>query len=227
MKSIIGERPNANPVGIGNSTSELDLDVLAPGTHNDESSDEDTEPAKSIKNDDDNKVQEASQSSGWKKRSASVAEMDEDIKPKRGTPARPNASKPTTVGPKSKKPKGLDELVEIACAEETTRQKELELQIQKSKVDAEVKKAKIEMKKEREKQAHEAEMMKIRLEFARIHQNPTGFTPGGISAQLSQSNTQSSGVYPPFNPGCSFGESSQFGGIGGSGSVGDGSFEGL
>ena len=55
MKALIGERPNAKPVGIGNSASELNLDVLAPGTQ--DNSLEDAEPIMPSENDDDEEDQ--------------------------------------------------------------------------------------------------------------------------------------------------------------------------
>lgn len=202
MKALIGERPNAKPVGIGNSATELDLDVLAPGTQDNTSGCEDSEPIMLSENDDDevNKgqaVEDRNRTRG--KRSASVAALDEDVKPKLGTPARANMSKPTAAGPKLKKLKGLEELVEITMTEEVTRQKEIDLEIQQSKekasraqVKEEVKKAAIEAKKEKVKQAHEVEMMKLQLELAKMHQV-------GIGA--SQGSVHSPGMYPPFDLG--------------------------
>ena len=74
--------------------------------------------------------------------------MDEDVKPKLGTSACPNTSKMTTTGPKSKKSKGHEDLNDVAIAEEATHQKELDLNIQKSKGKASNVQAKIQAKVE-------------------------------------------------------------------------------
>jgi len=237
MKQIIGERPNAKPVGIGNSTSELDLDVLASGTQGETGGFEDPEPDTPSENDDDDgnnddKVQEGERHRIQNKRSASTAGLDEDVKPKLGTPARPNVSKPTGTGPKPKKVKGLEDLVEISVAEEVTRQKELDLDIQRSKdkasrvrAKAEVQKVAIEAKREKMKQTHEMEMMKLQLELAKTRQAAAGVGVG-IAAQHNQGGIHPPSLYPPFSPSFSFSDGSQFDGTaGGNESVGQGSFE--
>ena len=152
MKAIIGERPNMKPAGLGNSTTAVDLRVLEPDVQDDGRGPEGIET-------DDEIQQESHNYAGKIKRSASFAELDEDVKPKLGTLARPNTSKPTATGSKPKKAKGLGNIVDIAIAEEVSCQKELELDIQRSKdkasrvqAKAEVKKAAIKAKKEKEMQ---------------------------------------------------------------------------
>jgi len=234
MKCILGERPNAKPVGIGNSTSELDLNVFASGTQDDTGGLEDTEDIAPSENDycgNGENSQGEDQHNAKTKRSASVAGLDEDVKPNPRTPAHPNMSKPTVAGPKPKKVKGLEDLTEIAVAEEATRQKELELDIQRSKekasraqAKAEVKKAAIEAKREKEKLAHEVESMKLQLEFARLRQATPGVGMAGTT-QHGQDDLHSSGSYPPYSPNFGFGDGGRFnGGVGGDGGVGQGSF---
>ena len=218
MKALIGERPNAKPVGIGNSTSELDLDVLMSGTRDDASGPEDVEPI-TLSEDDNNEEGTEDQRRTQKKRSVSIAGLDEDVKPKPGTSARPNVSKPTTTGTKPKKLKGFEELVEITTAEETTRQKELDLEIQRSKdktsrimAKAELQRAAIEAKAEKVKRAHEMEMMKMQLELAKFQAAPGIGT--GPHAQLGQgSGVHSPSLYPTFSPSFTFGDGSQFEGM--------------
>ena len=234
MKAIIGECPNVKPVGIGNSASELNLDVLVTSTQDGGTSLKDAKPAVLSENDDDDDDDDDDNNGDHNddnetlgedlhctcnKCSVLIAGLDEDVKPKLVTPARLNVSKPTATGSKSKKLKGLEELAEITAAEEVTRQKELDLQIQKlkskaSKVQAkaEVKKAAIEAKKEKEKQTHEMEMIKLWLEFARVHQATPGIGPS-IPTQLGQSSIHPSGPYPPFSSGFDFGGGSQFDGM--------------
>ena len=230
MKALIGECPNAKPVGIGNSTSGLDLNVLTSGARDGASGLEDAEAITLSENDDD---EEDDRHRTQNKRSASVAGLDEDTKPKPETPTRPNVSKPTTTGTKPKKLKGFEELVEITTAEEATRQKELDLEIQKSKdkttritAKAELQRVAIEAKAEKVKRAHEMEMMKLQLELAKIHQAAPGIGTG-VHAQLSQgSSVHSPGLYPAFSPGFTFGGGSQFEGMtGGNGSAGQGNAE--
>ena len=142
-----------------------------------------------------------------------------DIKPKLGTPACPNVSKPTATGTKPKKLKGFEELAEISVAEEVTHQKQLDLEIQRSKdkasrttAKAEVQKAAIEAKKEKMKQAHELEMMKLQLELSKTRHDPPGIGVG-IRAQLSQGHDiHSPDLYPTLSPSFGFGDSSQFDG---------------
>jgi len=218
MKALIGERPNAKPVGIGNSASELDLDVLAPGTQ--DNSLEDAEPIMPSENDDDEEDQVEDQRHTQNKHLASVAGLDQDIKPKPGTPARPNVSKPTVMGTKPKKLKGFEELAEISVAEEATCQKEIDLKIQKLKDKAsrttakvELKKAELEAKKEKMKQTHEVEIMKLQLELAKTRQVAPGIGVG-IPTQLGQGGSvHSPDLYPAFGPGFGFGDGNQFDGM--------------
>ena len=224
MKALIGERPNAKPVGIGNSTSKLDLDVLTPGARDDASGPEDAEPIMLSDHDDD---EEDDQHRTQNKHSASVAGLDEDTKPKPETPACPNMSKPTTTGTKPKKLKGFEELVEITMAEEATRQKELNLKIQKLKdktsrimAKADLQRVAIEAKAEKVKHAHEMEMMKLQVKLAKIHQATPGIGTG-VSGSV-----HSPGLDPAFSPGFTFGDGSQFEGMtGGNGSAGQGNAE--
>ena len=207
MKAIIGERPNIKPVGIGNSASAIDLNVLEPDVRDEGSEPEDTENAAVSERD--NEVQGESQRHANKnKRSSSAAELDEDIKPKLGTPARQNTSKPTATGSKPKKVKGFEDIAGIAIAEEVSRQKELELDAQRSKdkasrvlAKAEVKKAAIEAKKERERQAHEMEMMKMQLELAKFQRTSVP----GVGVQPIQGDINLPGLCPPFTPNLPFG----------------------
>lgn len=236
MKAIIGERPNMKPVGIGNSTSELDLDVFGSGNQDDASGLEDTGPVVLSENEekDIEEVQEGDEHNTQKKRSAFVAGLEEDVKPKLETPAHPNVSKPTAAGPKLKKPKGLEELVDIARAEEATHQKQLDLQIQKVKekesktrVKAEVQKAMIEAKMAKAKQAHEAEMMKMQVELTRIRQVTPGIGVSSVSTHFGQGSTHPSSLYPTFDPNFNFGDGAEFNGASGSGGAGQEDFEKL
>lgn len=236
MKCILGEHPNVKPVGIGNSNSELDLDVLTSGTQDDTSGLEDNETIQldeNNDNDDGRNPQVEDQHGAKNKRSASTAGLDEDVKPKSGTPARPNVSKPTVTGPKPKKVKGIEDLTEIAVAEETTRQKELDLDIQKSKekesraqARAEVEKAAIEAKREKAKLAHEVELMRLQLEIARNHQATLGVGVA-VPTQRGQDGLHPSGLYPPYSPDFGFSDGGQFDGrVGRNEGVGQGSFGG-
>jgi hypothetical protein len=214
MKSILGERPNLKPVGIGNSASELDLDVFMSGIQDDATGLEDIEPI-ILSDGDEEDPQGEDQPRTHGKRSMSSAVLEEDIKPKLGTPARPNISKPSATGSKPKKVKGLEDLTEIAVAEETTRQKELDLDIQRSKekasraqVKAEVERAMIEAKREKAKLAHEMEIMKLQLELARTRQAALGIGTN-VATQHTQDNLHPPSLYPPFG----FGGDGQFGGM--------------
>ena len=82
MKQIIGKHLNTKPVGIRNSASEPDLDVLASGAQVDTSG-EDTGPVALSENDEDETQGHCTQI----KRSVSAAGLDEDVKPRLGTSA--------------------------------------------------------------------------------------------------------------------------------------------
>jgi hypothetical protein len=219
MKSIIGKCLNAESVGIGNSASEPELDVLAPGIQGDLSGLEDVEALAVSENDnedDDDEGQGGDQCRTQNKRSATTAGLDEDVKPKPRTPARANTSKPTPAGQKPKKMKGLEDLTEIAVAEEVTRQKELDLDIERSKnkatavqAKAEVQKAAIEAKREKVKQPHEMEMMKLQIELAKTRQPVPGI---GLSVPMQhrQGSVHPLSHYPSLSPSFDFGDSGQF-----------------
>ncbi|KAF9792811.1 hypothetical protein BJ322DRAFT_78158 [Thelephora terrestris] len=158
MKRILEERPNVEPVGTASNTSELDLVMLASSTEDDSCSLGDTEPVTtSDDSDDDDEDKDPWGGDGFRvtnKRSASAAGLDEDMMTAR-----------------------LEDLAKIAVAEEATRQKELDLRIQRSKeksirtqMKAELQKAAIEAKREKTKLTHEREIMKLQLEFARTYQ---------------------------------------------------------
>lgn len=227
MKGIIGERPNMKPVGVGNSTSPVDLTILGSGVQGGGSDSEDSEST-ILSGWDGESQGETQHHTGKNKRSASAAGLDEDIKSKPRTPAHANASRPTAVGSKPKKAKGLDDIVEIAIAEEVSHQKQLELGVQKSKdkasrfrAEAEVKKAAIEAKREREKHTHEIAMMKMQLELAKIQRA----APVSVDARPSQGNIHLPGLCPPFPPNLHFGSDSQFSGaVDENEGVGEGSF---
>jgi hypothetical protein len=204
MKSIIGKCLNAESVGIGNSASEPELDVLAPGIQGDLSGLEDVEAIVVSENDnkdDDNEGQGGDQCCTQNKHSATTAGLDEDVKPKLRTPAHANTCKPTPAGQKPKKMKGLEDLTEIAVAEEVTCQKELDLDIERSKnkatavqAKAEVQKAAIEAKREKVKQTHQP-------------------APGiGLSVPMQhhQGSVHPLSHYPSLSPSFNFGDSGQF-----------------
>ena len=224
MKQIIGERPNARPVGLGNSASVLDLDALMPG-----SQDETSEM-------DDNKTPPLGDNLGnnqrrTEKRSVSTVGLDEDVKPKIGTPAHPNMSKPTAKGSKPKKAK-VEVLTEIAVAEESTRQKELDLDIQRSKekeakaqAKVELRKAELETKVEKARMTHDMEMMKLQLELAKARQTAPG-AEMGISMQNNQDDLHVPSFYRLYSSGFGFGDGGQIGSGAGGGSSGEhGHFE--
>ena len=222
MKALLGERPNTKPVGIGNSTSKLDLDVLAPSA-------KDNGPEEISSDDNDEEEQADDQRRAPKKRSASVAELEQDVKPKPETPARPNVSKPTTTGTKMKKAKGYEELAKIAVAESVTHQKDLDLKIQKSKDKAimvtakvELKKAELEAKREKMRQAYEMERLKLQLELAKTRQVAPGIGVG-VHPQLGHGGSiHSPGLYPPFSQNFGFDNGSQFDGMASGGGEGAG-----
>ena len=224
MKQIIGEHPNVRPVGLRNSASVLDLDALMPSSQD--------ETSKM----DDNKTPPLGNNLGnnqrcTEKRSVSTAGLNEDVKPKVGTPVHPNMSKPTAKRSKPKKAK-VEDLTEIAVTEESTHQKELDLNIQRSKekeakaqAKVELCKAELEAKVEKAQMTHDIEMMKLQLELANAQQTAPG-AEMGISMQTNQDNLHVPSLYCPYSSGFGFGDGGQIGSGAGRGSVRTTSAEG-
>ncbi|KAL1937493.1 hypothetical protein VTO73DRAFT_13145 [Trametes versicolor] len=100
---------------------------------------------------------------GGKQKKSPKTEDDASTLPSKKTPARAGASTPSTKSSsKSKKLKYTDQFSEIAAAEETTRQKQLELQLAKTEIEKIKIHAKLNVK--RDKDRLKADMMKLRME---------------------------------------------------------------
>lgn len=100
---------------------------------------------------------------GGKQKKSPKTEDDTSTLPSKKTPARAGASTPSTKSSsKSKKLKYTDQFSEIAAAEETTRQKQLELQLAKTEIEKIKIHAKLNVK--RDKDRLKADMMKLRME---------------------------------------------------------------
>ncbi|KAF8160585.1 hypothetical protein BJ912DRAFT_1100186 [Pholiota molesta] len=155
MRSLIAERPNIVTVGVGNSSSSIDVGVLQnladPSVDDDDdvvTSEAPTSegPGHNILNDDvadaimatsDLDIESEAleeKKSNVKRKAALVLSDSEDIKPTVKTLAQPGKSKlaSSTAGPKKRT--RLEELSVAAQAEELTRQKELE--VNKAKIEA-------------------------------------------------------------------------------------------
>ncbi|KAG6807837.1 hypothetical protein H0H92_006241 [Tricholoma furcatifolium] len=103
-------------------------------------------------------------------------DFDNDAAPSRSkTPARLGTSKPASSQPRSRKQNKLEDFSEIAQAEETTRQKEMDLshiQAQHSLACMQAKKelalAKLQDKKDQREQNAQEKEMKFQLQMERL-----------------------------------------------------------
>ena len=217
MRELIAERPNIVPTGLGNSESGIDMDIFGGGNVNDDDTGSPVSrnnKGRSLSEDIDVDNGEDGGTEGMDSGNESAAAgkskshpPNNDGKKSAGkTSARPGTSKPVTRVPKeNKKKRKIDEFVEIAGAEEATRQKELDLakaRAEEKKAKMEAKTAEMEYKKQklvekvaRRKEKAEEKAAKLRLfEFRQLHMapqprhshpspnsTPTAFTPGNMS----------------------------------------------
>ena len=142
MHELITECPNVVPAGIGNSKSEINMDSLVMGddgeTQNEQTS-TDMLGNFDVDVDEDNLEDDDGLGKGTTKLTNKLV-----TETSRKTGTRPGTSKPATHTPKEwTKKRKVTDFVELAGAEEMTRQKELEV----AKARAEVDKAKLEARK--------------------------------------------------------------------------------
>ncbi|RDX44580.1 hypothetical protein OH76DRAFT_1487018 [Lentinus brumalis] len=247
LRKLLGQRPNHKPAGLGNSTSPIDGAVLltvnggeakggeggaredskkedGDGDSSEDSEDEDSEDDEADAEDEDEVVEVG------KKRKASTATTAESKKApaeSKKTPARPSTSAAATPVPKAKKLKGMLNFEELAKAEETTRQKELELRTEKVRYNSEKVKADAKLKLQRDKQAYELRVLEFQarkelaIEQMRLNAangpmhgaSPALFNPLPMSFASTPSTSRSASAVPPF----SFDELNGFDGFDGSG----------
>ncbi|KAH6887386.1 hypothetical protein BKA70DRAFT_1122229, partial [Coprinopsis sp. MPI-PUGE-AT-0042] len=173
MRDLVGERPNRNPVGIGNSTSEIDVEALEGG---EEGGEEGDGPGDSEDDEDAIPQNDADTSSEPGTNFDPLAPLDiqEDVKP-----VIPAKRKPSMQAPPAKKAKltGFEhKFVDVATAEETTEQRRLE--IEKVKIEGafalqlEREKTKVERERIRTeaKLRHKEEKRRYKLEKLRLKQ---------------------------------------------------------
>ncbi|KAJ7182521.1 hypothetical protein C8R43DRAFT_1144593 [Mycena crocata] len=179
MRSLIGERPNLRPVGIGNNSSDVDTSFFLPGTDDDggtgPSSPDGAEDFPEhiadvnldLYNPVDNKMKTPKRKTSP---SASAQPAAKKTKPAPATPApAPAASKACPV--KLAKPSTTKDKFNAAiAAEEETAQKALDLRKEKTKSRKDVVIAKIEAlaKVKLEKTRMKGKQSLARMEYARI-----------------------------------------------------------
>jgi hypothetical protein len=203
MKELISERPNVNPVGLGNNSSSIDMDTFVTGYSSevDDTSVKLEREGSELMFDDDFDDEDEGEDDELtlaipKKRPANSIDKK--------TPARPGKSKPATLD--SKKAKVIDRFADVAAAEEVTAQKTLELR--KMRAHGEVAKirarADLQMQRERlkaetrmleKRQEHEYRMAQLNLRLPQ--QGYTGSTFSRASSSSASANTS-------FNPSFDF-----------------------
>jgi hypothetical protein len=193
MRALIGERPNVNPIGLGNSATDIDMDSYRAGKGGGDDSSEkldvETEIEKMEKELADDEIDEDDNDHRVNKGKPQL-DMSGAEQRNGKTAARPGKSKPAGRAPKEqKKKRKLEDFAEVAEAEEVTRQKELEFAkatVEKDRVKLEVKAAetaykmqKLQDKIAKRKERAEEKATKLRLlEFRQAH----GFTTPGVAA---------------------------------------------
>lgn len=167
------------PTGTGDSSSKIDLSVL--GTKAEETS---TPPLKfkfpgedelitssEDESDDDTRPKTAQQSKKSKVKKEKAAETTTTSKKRKGTDPEGTLSGSSTT----KKARGIAEFADVAKEEQVTIQKQLELKKSEQDVERERVQAKLEIKKlkaslatQKANQAHELEMMRMKLKLAEM-----------------------------------------------------------
>jgi hypothetical protein len=193
MRKLVAGRPSSVPVGLGNSTTPIDMSAYGnntpSGTEPNDSDASVTEPRDDDDNDNDNDDDEvpsiASIIVSSKKRKSGAVE-DADKPSGKKTKARKSVSAPAKVdsgGSKSsKKPKAENQFAELARDEETTKQAELRLARVKVEVALRKVNGKVDMSKNRGelklrmmemKLRHEIEMKRMELSMAHNFSQPS------------------------------------------------------
>jgi hypothetical protein len=166
LKELIGERPNVNPVGIGNNASPIDDSVLGPSeldltddftTNGDLTDDFPTNgdgPGDSATGDDPFKIESDgdsldSDSAPTRKRKLVPDVTDVGLKKKTSAKAGTSMPAATPGATSSKKPKNVvEKFVEVAKAEEETTHKILDLKKERERGKAAATVASIQAKKD-------------------------------------------------------------------------------
>jgi len=204
MRSLISERPNLVPMGVGNGSSAIDSELLvAPSKEatpsDDEGGDHDHGSIKSLnwdlerdEGDSDKEVVADNKAGVKRKREPGETDSDVFVDTKK---TKPHAGKSkltvaTPVRPSSTKPKNMVErFAEVAKIEEETVQRQLELKKFRLKGSSDVAmagiKAKAHTKVERDKRKAELMLQKSRQDHkyrmaelqARTQANPSHYAP--------------------------------------------------
>ncbi|KAJ7149954.1 hypothetical protein C8R46DRAFT_1198545 [Mycena filopes] len=190
VRSLIGERPNLRPVGIGNNSDDMDVTLLLPGSDVDvrtsspdlfpevlsgvfdESDEEGTTGRDTIEVDDDSD-EEPEQAKGKAKKRRAVSEPASPLKPPtKKTKPKPATSLPTTsTQAKLAKPAtAKDKFTAAILAEEETTRQQMALVKDKNRARKEIELAKIQtlgkVKVERSKM--KTEEMRMKMDLARL-----------------------------------------------------------
>jgi hypothetical protein len=207
MRALIGEWPNMNPTGLGNSATDIDMDSYRTGNSGgddvSEKFDVEMEAEELEKELADDEIDEDEPVD------KEIAQSDNTSAEQKGkTAARPGKSKPADRGVKEqKKKRKLEDFAEIAEAEEVTRQKELDLAkatVEKDRAKLEAKAAetaykmqKLQDKIAKRKERAEEKATKLRLlEYRQTH----GFTMSGPMVPPASSPFQAFNNHTTSNP---------------------------
>ncbi|KAJ7700178.1 hypothetical protein B0H16DRAFT_1835286 [Mycena metata] len=219
MRSLIGERPNLRPVGIGNNNSAMDVSLLLPGSDDDadgartsspdlfpetlggKSVDSDNESTSSKKpiviDNEDSDVAKAKGKSAGKRRAVSEPASPNVKPPTKKTKPQPAISVSTPTQAKLAKPATTkDKFTATILAEEETRCKELALTRDKNRVRAEIELAKVkslrDVKVEKTKMKAKEKLAKIELVHLKMEQDHQFHMAQFGQTQYSHSHGQSS-----------------------------------
>ncbi|KAF9484224.1 hypothetical protein BDN70DRAFT_872925 [Pholiota conissans] len=217
LRDLISERPNITPVGLGNTSTGFDLNLLGP-QEPDNDSDDDNSNNGDDDDDDNNNSCQAIDDGTVSEAGSHGEDVKPDVKPdfsgkasRKRTGAKPSTSAAAPKPPK--KPKTSHEkFSEIAIKEEETTQKLLDIKKQKMANDSTVNVAQIQAKaqlkiRRAELQAQviaRREEHQFQLELARIQSRVGPSTASSASSSSSPfpytfDDSSSDGPFPPFN----------------------------
>lgn len=193
MRDLIGERPNLMPTGIGHSRSDINFDGTGGMSQPDMSSwytteserdgvsdsDHGTKFGDQVDDDEDGEDDDSEQDKSPSRKAGSILQPKQEGRDATTTGSGTKRKTPAPSRP-TKKTKALDEYTTAIVAEETTRQKEVELAKTKIEVAGRVKvethkaelQAKLEVVKgkqnersERDQRKHEEKMAKMKFTY--------------------------------------------------------------
>ncbi|KIJ09090.1 hypothetical protein PAXINDRAFT_17820 [Paxillus involutus ATCC 200175] len=204
MRKLIGQRPNNLPIGIGNNAIEVDGSaIIRPQSAG---SDEDNISGGGYVSEPWDIEKDAEGSDNELDGTITLTELSKKRKPSANVDEQPEKIARTVATTSTKKKSKKDEFAEIARAEESTRQKEMEVakvRAERDLVRSKVKLAKIELQREKlreqkERRQEQALMIQKQQATTQEHCHPSHATGGSVLGTAGHYREQHP-VAPSFN----------------------------